>query len=520
VSLIVAFCEALIVFFAGYDRFLSAQQTLPVPDARLAAIQAATLTVCALFAFHFSDLYEMRRVRRLGQFAARLPHALVLTVALVGGANLFVARLGIGWWSLAEAIVLVTLLVLPLRALLHYMFAARPFSRRVLVLGTTALASKLVREVLAQPDLRDVVVGVVDDGSGAFRPALPCLRLGAVENLSQIVEGFEPDLIVCALSERHDALMLRELLAARARGVPVEDGVITYERLTGKIAIEYASARAVLFSKEFQASWITLFLARALSLVAAACGLVVLVPLLLPVALLIKLDSEGKVFFLHERVGLGGRPFKLIKFRTMRPGAVQSEWAADNGHRTTRVGYWLRRFRIDELPQFLNILRGDMNLVGPRPHPVTNVELFTENIPYYGLRCSVRPGVTGWAQIRYGYANNLEEETEKMRYDLHYIKHMSFGLDLRILFETVKVVLKGGRSASLVDQPGARVLPVYFGPGHLRNARTEAGSEPQRLREATTRSLTMNGGTTSDGVVSIEERRGKGSRTSSSGIVA
>ena len=142
-----------------------------------------------------------------------------------------------------------------------------------------------------------------------------------------------------------------------------------------------------------------------------------------------RLDSDGPVFFLHERVGLGGRPFFLIKFRTMSAGGTRSEWAADNEHRTTRVGRILRRFRIDELPQFFNVLQGDMNLVGPRPHPVTNFQLFTDHIPYYGVRCSIRPGITGWAQIRYGYANNLQEETEKMRYDLHYIKHMSLGLD-------------------------------------------------------------------------------------------
>jgi hypothetical protein len=127
-----------------------------------------------------------------------------------------------------------------------------------------------------------------------------------------------------------------------------------------------------------------------------------------------------------------------------------------------------------------------MNLVGPRPHPVSNVELFTENIPYYGLRCSVRPGVTGWAQIRYGYANNLSEETEKMRYDLHYIKRMSLGLDLQILFETVKVVLKGGRSATLTDEPGAQILPIYFGIEHPRRARgTRSSDLPPAAAEAT-----------------------------------
>jgi len=193
----------------------------------------------------------------------------------------------------------------------------------------------------------------------------------------------------------------------------------------------------------------------------------------------------------------------------MSIGGALSEWAADNHHRTTRVGHWLRRFRIDELPQFVNILRGDMNLVGPRPHPVSNVELFTERIPYYGVRCSVRPGVTGWAQIRYGYANNLEEETEKMRYDLHYIRHLSMGLDLRILFETVKVVISGSQPAELTASPGAQVLPIYFGDEHpIRKGAGVLGPTPVR-------NFANDRPARGGGVVSIEEQRGKSPRGSS-----
>jgi lipopolysaccharide/colanic/teichoic acid biosynthesis glycosyltransferase len=165
------------------------------------------------------------------------------------------------------------------------------------------------------------------------------------------------------------------------------------------------------------------------------------------IALAIRLDSPGPVLFVQDRVGLRGRHFRLLKFRTMLCGGpTTSEWVRDNEDRITRVGRWLRKFRFDELPQFVNILRGDMNLVGPRPHPVSNFTLFAERIPYYMLRSSVRPGVTGWAQIRHGYANNLDEEIEKMRYDLYYIKHLSFWFDVRILVDTVKVVLFGWES--------------------------------------------------------------------------
>jgi len=521
--LMLALVEGGTIFLAACARLFAEARPPASSNAGVVVAQALTLTLCGLFVFHFSDFYDLRRVRRFGQFTARLPQALGLTGLLVGVVQVLIPSLRMSWRSLAETIVVVVMLLLPLRAVFHHLCAVHPFSRRVLVLGTTELAGKLVREMLAEPDLRDVVVGVADDGSAAFKPALPSLRLGSIENLGKIIGGFEPDLIVCAVAERYDSLLMRELLAPRARGVPVEDGLVAYERLTGKIAIEYATPRAVLFSKDVGASGIALFLARVLSVGVAACAVVLLSPFLVPVALLIKLDSDGPVLFLHQRVGLGGRPFNLIKFRTMHPGGAPSEWAADNDHRMTRVGYWLRRFRIDELPQFLNILKGDMNLVGPRPHPVSNVELFTESIPYYGLRCSVRPGVTGWAQIRYGYANSLEEETEKMRYDLHYIKQMSLGLDLRILFETVKVVLKGGRSATLVDEPTARVSPIYFGIDHPRNARGSARlAEPPRLREASPRPSASGGPSvgpaSTDGVVSIEERRAQGPRASSRGV--
>jgi lipopolysaccharide/colanic/teichoic acid biosynthesis glycosyltransferase len=169
------------------------------------------------------------------------------------------------------------------------------------------------------------------------------------------------------------------------------------------------------------------------------------------------------VLFVHERGGVRGRPFKLLKFRIMRAeGARRSEWEGDNRDHVTRVGKWLRAFRLDELPQCINILRGEMNLVGPRPHPVSNLELFTlvgrnlnertgTAVAYYALRLLVRPGLTGWAQVRYRYANNLEEEMEKLRYDLYYVKHVSALLDLRILLETTRVVVRGFRAA--LDRP-------------------------------------------------------------------
>jgi lipopolysaccharide/colanic/teichoic acid biosynthesis glycosyltransferase len=180
---------------------------------------------------------------------------------------------------------------------------------------------------------------------------------------------------------------------------------------------------------------------------------VLVAPLLAALAAAIKLDSRGPVFFIQDRAGRDGRPFGLIKFRTMHPAVeARSEWVLDNMDRITRLGRWLRRFRLDEIPQLVNVLRGEMNLIGPRPHPTCNHAIFMERIAYYAIRASVRPGVTGWAQVRYGYANNLEEETEKMRYDLYYIKNRSSWLDIRILLETVGIIIFG-QGASEVRRP-------------------------------------------------------------------
>ena len=355
----------------------------------------------------------------------------------------------------ASLLVLVSFL-LGLR-LCHGVRRLRHVSERVLVLGGNSLGRQVIEEIERRRDLGHAVVGVVEDS----------------ENLGRIIEATRPNRIVVALAERRGRLPLYPLLESRARGILVEDAAETYERLTGKLALEALSPSSVIFSPDFHPSRLHLALSRALSLVASVIGLIVLAPVLSLIVLLIKLDSRGPVFFVQERVGLCGRSFKLIKFRSMHPvNRPKSEWERDNCDRITRVGKWLRRFRLDELPQLVNVLRGDMNLAGPRPHPQTNLELMIlavrnlselsgEAIPYYSLRCSVRPGITGWAQICYGYANTLEEEMEKIRYDFYYLKHMSLWLDLKILFGTVKIVLSGGGSGNGdAGGPSGRERPV------------------------------------------------------------
>lgn len=403
---------------------------------------AALLSLAFVVAFYVGDLYDLRVVPRLADYATGLPQSLGLAVVPLALAS--------AWAPAAQGPILASFLIvpgllLPLRAVVYRALQHRGVAQRVLIVGATPLAWKLITEIETQPHLGYAIVGVADDGLDPDQLPLAYPLPGPLARLSKIIDEVRPHRIIVTLTERRGLLPVRQLLESRVCGdVAVDDGVDVYERLTGKLAIEALTPSGLLFAPGFRKSRLALAMARAMSLLVAAMGLIALSPVLGLIALAIKLDSRGPVFFLHERVGACGKRFKLLKFRTMHPaGRPRSEWARDNRDRITRVGRWLRRFRLDELPQFVNILRGEMNLVGPRPHPVSNFDLFLEKIPYYSLRSAVLPGVTGWAQVRYRYANDLEEETEKMRYDLYYIKRMSLWLDLRILLETVKIVLVG-----------------------------------------------------------------------------
>jgi exopolysaccharide biosynthesis polyprenyl glycosylphosphotransferase len=339
-------------------------------------------------------------------------------------------------------------LLVPLRAVGYFFMRHRAFADRVLILGTGPLARGLLHEIEARPNFRYAIAGVADDGAGTAEGALPYPVLGPLERLDKIIEEVKPDRIIVALTERRGRMPVNQLLECGARGILVEDGLRTYESFTGKLPIESLTPSFLIFSGAFRKSRLQLAGRRVVSVVAAIVGLLVASPLMALIAAAIKLDSRGPVLYVDERAGLGGRPFNLLKFRTMHPvpageTAGASVWARDDHSRITRVGRFIRKLRLDELPQFWNVLQGDMDLVGPRPEILANVQPMSERIPYYSLRHSVRPGLTGWAQTRFGYSVSLEQVTEKMRYDLFYIKHMSFWLDLRILVDTVKIMLFG-----------------------------------------------------------------------------
>jgi lipopolysaccharide/colanic/teichoic acid biosynthesis glycosyltransferase len=348
---------------------------------------------------------------------------------------------------------------------------------RVLIIGLAA--ARQIEEALETHGVRRFsIVGVVDDTA---LDVAPCAGrpVGPLSRLPEFVEQLRPARVVVGLAERRRCTPVRALVeSCLARGIAVEDATDFHERLAGKLTLESLCPASLIYAARFGPSPRQQVAARVAGAVVAAVALLLFAPLLLLIAAAIKLDSSGPVLFVHTRVGRHGRPFRLLKFRTMHEGVRRSEWERDNRDRVTRVGKLLRAVRLDELPQFVNVLRGEMNLVGPRPHPLSNLELLTlvarnmnertgAAVSYYALRTMVRPGMTGWAQVRYRYANDLDEEIEKLRYDLYYVRHMSLLLDARIVLETVRVILFGHRP----DVDRAVALPVPPAPalalGHM-----------------------------------------------------
>ncbi len=340
-------------------------------------------------------------------------------------------------------------------------------SEKTLVVGAGSFIRDLLIEIERRPGAKYRITGIVawEEPDTAFDYGYPLL--GTADNLHYIIEQHKPGVIIVEPPDDCPRPTDRQLLEARVfRNIRVEHAQTVFEQVSGKLPLETYAPKDIIYSNGFLPGRSALIAARLLSLGFAGLGLVVLAPLMLLIAFLIRIDSAGPVIFSQERSGMAGRSFKLLKFRTMELSDQQgSEWEEDNLLRITRVGRWLRKSRLDELPQFFNILRGDMNLVGPRPHPASNFELFVlaarntpesgVQIPYYSMRHSVRPGITGWAQVRYRYANNLYEEMEKLRFDLYYLKHYSLWLDIRILAETVAMVFVRDRQVrdQTQDQP-------------------------------------------------------------------
>lgn len=314
---------------------------------------------------------------------------------------------------------------------------------RLLLVGSSSLLQNLVRYVADHPAQGIQVIGFVDDTDG-LQAIGDAKHLGRLEALREIVTATRPARIVVGMLERRNRAPMLELLDLRFSGNIVEEAATAYERVSGRVPVHELRPSQLIYSGEMVSNRLTMLYQNTINHSVAVVGLIVTSPIMLLTALAVRFSSPGAVLYRQVRVGLGGKPFTLYKFRSMRVDAevgTGAVWASRDDPRVTRVGRIIRKLRIDELPQLFNVLKGEMSVVGPRPERPEFVKTLVEQIPFYRQRHSVRPGITGWAQINYKYGDTLEDTIVKLEYDLYYIKHISFSLDIYIIFHTLKAML-------------------------------------------------------------------------------
>jgi sugar transferase (PEP-CTERM system associated) len=398
------------------------------------------VTGIVLLVSHWLDLYDSSGLGARWDQVFRLLLVLGLVSIVLAGLGFIFPHLLPGNGSALVGLVILTFLLFGWRTAYGWL-VQQPFLReRVYVLGTGERAQRLVNGLRRHAELGVEVAGWTGNMEGAVT------REAVASHLLGLAKENGVHRVIVAMPDRRNTLPVAELLDLRLAGVKVEEATSWLEKISGRIEVEQLYPSWLIFADGFRFSSGVIVVRRILSTIVAFIGLVLTLPLLPLVILATKLDSRGPIFYRQKRVGFGGSHFYCYKIRTMIEDAeadTGATWAWDDDPRITRVGRFLRVSRLDEIPQLWCVLKGDMAFVGPRPERPEFVEWLSKEIPYYGVRHVVRPGITGWAQVQYKYGNTLEDAREKLQYDLFYIKNASLGLDLLIMFQTIKIVLLG-----------------------------------------------------------------------------
>jgi sugar transferase (PEP-CTERM system associated) len=441
-ALIVAALLAATMVFLGANGHLVLYQVLY--QQRIVKIGVVSL-VCMLCMYYY-DLYDSLVLDSGREAFIRLIQVLGTACLILAVLYGFYPNLRMGLGVLSSGAVLVGVSLIGWRRMFVILNRSPRFTERAVILGEGPLATSVAEEIQKRPELGMHVQGYVTccPGSGSAMNGLKCL--GDVKDLTAVVNQKRINRIIVTLSDGPGRMSVADLLQLKTHGVRVDEGVDFYENVTGKVPLDSLRLTSLLSSRGFRVSRGLIIYNRLSSMALSSLLLVLTLPVLGLIALAIWLDSGFPVFFRQERVGKDGKVFAIYKFRTMQTNADPDgrvRPAQEDDERFTRVGRWLRRTRLDELPQLYNILRGDMHCVGPRPFARDEEERLVKQIPFYSQRWTVKPGATGWAQVQRPYCATLEDNIEKFSYDLFYVKNMSVGLDLVILFKTVKILLQG-----------------------------------------------------------------------------
>ncbi len=449
-TLVLILAEAMLLFggiVAAAEMRLGIDDTYYELVVRHGFYKAALATCFCLCAFYLYDLYDFVVMHDRRELVLRLVQALGL--AWIALAMVFYAlpQLMIGRGVSLIALPLALTLMVAWRISIHWLLGHPLVGERILIVGSGAVAVEIAREVLERRDAGYRIIGFVDNDPALVGKSLINPRvIGVTTEMDELVRRENIDRIIVAMGERRGQFPTQQLLDLSLGGsVAIEEGASFYERTTGRVHLNMMRPSWLIFSGRGRQARLSGVVRTVMHRSIALVGALVSLPLALVTALLIKLESPGPALYRQERVGKNGRPFMIMKFRSMRSDAEKDGpvWARDGDARVTRVGRIIRKIRVDELPQFWNILKGEMNFVGPRPERPHFVAQLAEEIPFYEQRHLIPPGLTGWAQIKYPYGASIEDARQKLQYDLYYIKNQSLVLDAVIMFETVKTILFG-----------------------------------------------------------------------------
>jgi sugar transferase (PEP-CTERM system associated) len=406
--------------------------------------KVTVLAAMTLLLLYLADLYHFQLQFDKGELVLRAGLAAAIAAGLTAAIGYAIPSLRFNSTAFISLTVSSTLGLVAFRLLTRILLSHHLLQQRVLVLGTD-LADVIIAYEGHLDTIPFRIVGFLDDDPVAQDHLPPGYDLcGKVNELLGVVERLRPDIILVALANMRGGLPVQDILECRFRGIQVEEWPSFFEKLTDKIVINSLRPGWLIFSDGPVKTLLTETIRRTVDVGLSLVGLILSAPVMALAALSIKVDSPGPVLFRQGRVGKDGKVFMLYKFRSMSVDAEQRTgpvWASEDDPRITRVGRLLRKIRLDETPQMFNVLRGDMSFIGPRPERPVFVNQLKEQIPFYVLRFAVKPGITGWAQVKYPYGSTVEDALEKLQYDLYYIKNMSIFLDLLILLKSVQVVL-------------------------------------------------------------------------------
>ena len=396
------------------------------------------ISIVTQMSLYFNDLYKFEITENTIDVASRLIQSIGITSITLSIIYFLWPGMIIGRWIFFVNLIILLFLLVSWRLIYSIVIRRKLFAERAILVGVGELARNILYEISSRKDLSyDVTLVIAPEKAPVIY---------GFDNICDLAEAHNASNLIVALDQKRGVFPYKQLLNCKTRGINVIDGESFYERIAGKLLVEKINPSWLIYSDGFVKSRFSKVSKRIVELIPSALMLVLFLPLILLMAIAIKLDSRGPLFFSQERVGEDGEIFTLYKFRSMTADAEEKSgpvWATEDDPRITRVGRIIRMLRIDELPQIWNVFKGDVSFVGPRPERPFFVEKLKKTVPYYNERFSVKPGVTGWAQIKYPYGASEEDALEKLKYDLYYIKNMSVVFDFVIIFHTVKIVLLG-----------------------------------------------------------------------------